>query len=57
MYTTTFLPAGKFYKEVGGNIVMFAAYMYVLSFLLFDKLRIPKSVEVQTKQISTLSLL
>jgi len=46
LYTTTFLPAGKFYKEIGGNIIMFVAYMYVLSFFLFDKLRTP--VELNT---------
>ena len=41
MYTTTFLPAGRYYQVVWGNIGMLIAYLYVIYFLSFRKLRDP----------------
>jgi len=41
MYTTTFLPAGKYYQIVYGNIGMFSAFMFVLIYLYSKKLKNP----------------
>jgi len=32
-YTTTFLPFGKFYNRLGGNVGMLLAYLYVFAYL------------------------
>jgi len=40
-YTTSFLPYGRFYNRLGGNLGMFLAYMFVffyLSFFIFRKI-------------------
>lgn len=39
MYTTTFLPAGRYYQIVYGNSGMLIAYLYVLMFLSSNFLR------------------
>ena len=39
MYTTTFLPAGRYYQVVWGNIGMLLAYFLIISYLLFYNLR------------------
>lgn len=39
MYTTSFLPYGRFYNQVGGNIGMLLAYLYILCFLAFSSFR------------------
>ena len=33
LYTTTFLPSGKYYVLVGGNFGMIFSYLYILVFL------------------------
>lgn len=39
MYTTSFLPYGRFYHRIGGNFGMFLSYMFVFSYLAFSMLR------------------
>ena len=35
MYVTTFLPYGRFYNPVGGNIGMLSSYLYIVIYLSF----------------------
>jgi hypothetical protein len=42
MYTTTFLPAGRYYQRVGGNFGMLFSYFYVMGYLVFFNLRSPR---------------
>ena len=44
MYTTSFLPAGKYYQIVYGNVGMYSAYMFVLIYLYSRKLKNPITV-------------
>lgn len=39
LYTTTFLPNGKYYQYLGGNIGMLSSYFYVLLYLSFPNLK------------------
>lgn len=39
LYVTTFLPYGKFYNPVGGNIGMLFSYLYILLYLTFSNLK------------------
>jgi hypothetical protein len=39
LYTSSFLPYGRFYNRVGGNIGMLISYLYVLMYLTFSSLR------------------
>jgi hypothetical protein len=39
LYTTTFLPYGRFYHRIGGNDGMLGAYIYVLMYLSFSFFR------------------
>jgi hypothetical protein len=39
MYTTTFLPNGKYYQVLGGNEGMLCAYYYILIYLAFPLAR------------------
>ncbi len=39
MYTTSFLPYGRFYNQTGGNIGMLLAYLFILCFLAFSSFR------------------
>lgn len=39
MYTTSFLPYGRFYNQVGGNVGMLLAYLFILCFLAFPFFR------------------
>jgi quinol-cytochrome oxidoreductase complex cytochrome b subunit len=41
MYTTTFLPSGRYYQIVYGNTGMLVSYLYVLLFLSSKKLKNP----------------
>jgi len=41
LYTFTFLPYGRFYNRLGGNIGMLFAYMYVFFYLGITSLRRP----------------
>lgn len=38
-YTTTFLPFGKFYNRLGGNVGMLLAYLYVFAYLGLPSLK------------------
>jgi hypothetical protein len=39
LYTTSFLPYGRFYNRLGGNIGMLSAYIYIFLFLGFPPFR------------------
>jgi hypothetical protein len=41
LYTFTFLPYGRFYNRLGGNVGMLAAYFYVFIYLGLTSLRRP----------------
>jgi quinol-cytochrome oxidoreductase complex cytochrome b subunit len=41
LYTSSFLPYGRFYNRLGGNIAMLAAYFFVLFYLTFAWIRKP----------------
>jgi hypothetical protein len=45
LYTTTFLPAGRYYQRVGGNFGMLFSYFYVMGYLVFFNLRSPRLFE------------
>ena len=38
-YTLSFLPYGRFYNKIGGNIVLLMSYFYIFGFLIFSFLR------------------
>lgn len=42
LYTTTFLPNGKYYQLLGGNNVMLFAFFFILSYLTFPQIRNPQ---------------
>jgi len=46
LYTASFLPYGRFYNRLGGNVGMLASYMYVLCYLTFTFLRRPVWLEL-----------
>lgn len=46
LYTSSFLPYGRFYNRLNGNIGMLGAYMYVFLYLTFGFLRRPVWVEL-----------
>lgn len=41
LYTTTFLPYGRFYNRIGGNIGMLVSYFFIFSWLSMSFLRKP----------------
>lgn len=41
LYTTSFLPYGRFYNRLGGNIAMLYSYMFVFVYLSFPPFRNP----------------
>ena len=45
MYATSFLPYGRFYNRLGGNIGMLSAYMYIFVYLGFPPFRRPLLLE------------
>jgi quinol-cytochrome oxidoreductase complex cytochrome b subunit len=45
LYTFTFLPYGRFYNRLGGNIGMLGAYFYVFFYLAFSSFR--KSIIIE----------
>ncbi len=45
LYTTSFLPYGRFYNRVYGNHGTLFSYMYIFSYLLFPVLRKPYTLE------------
>jgi len=42
LYTTSFLPYGKFYNRLGGNVAMLYSYMFVYIYLSCPALRNPQ---------------
>ena len=42
LYTTTFLPAGRYYQRVYGNFGMLFSYFYVMSYLVFFNVKNPQ---------------
>lgn len=46
LYTSSFLPYGRFYNRLGGNIGMLGAYLYLLIYLTFTFLRRPVWLEL-----------
>lgn len=46
LYATSFLPYGRFYNRLGGNIGMLAAYMYIFIYLGFYMFRRPIVLEI-----------
>jgi hypothetical protein len=41
LYTSSFLPYGRFYNRLGGNVGMLGAYFYVFTYLSITSLRRP----------------
>lgn len=39
LYTTSFLPYGRFFGKIGGNSTLLLSYFYIFSFLLFMSIR------------------
>ena len=50
LYTTTFLPYGRFYNRIGGNLGMLAAYLFVFCWLAFSFLRKPILFDIYLNQ-------
>jgi hypothetical protein len=46
LYTSSFLPYGRFFQIVGGNLGLLVAHGYILIYLTFTILRRPLSIEV-----------
>jgi len=46
LYTTSFLPYGRFYNRVGGNTGSLMSFMYIFSYLTFPFLRKPYTKEL-----------
>jgi hypothetical protein len=46
LYTSSFLPYGRFYHRLGGNVGMFGAYMFVFIYLSFYFFRKPRYLEL-----------
>jgi hypothetical protein len=46
MYAASFLPYGRFYNRLGGNIGMLGSYMYIFIYLGFPILRRPIFLEL-----------
>jgi hypothetical protein len=46
LYTSSFLPYGRFYNRLGGNIGMLGAYFYVFTYLSVTSLRRPYWLEL-----------
>ena len=46
LYTSSFLPYGRFYNRLGGNVGMLGSYLYLLVYLTFTFLRRPVWLEL-----------
>jgi hypothetical protein len=46
LYTTSFLPYGRFFQEVGGNWGFLFAYFFIFFYLSFSWLRRPIFLEL-----------
>jgi hypothetical protein len=45
LYTTSYLPYGRFYNRLNGNWGMYGAYSYILLYLTFPIFRRPNFME------------
>lgn len=48
LYTSSFLPYGRFYNRLGGNFAMLGAYFYVFIYLTFTGLRRPLTFDIKS---------
>ena len=55
LYTYSFLPYGRFYNRLGGNIGMLGAYIFFFSYLVFTSYRKPFVVELQQKLVDEIA--
>lgn len=46
LYTTSFLPYGRFYNRLGGNLGSLLSFLYVFSYLTFSFLRKPFTLDL-----------
>jgi hypothetical protein len=46
LYATSFLPYGRFYNRVGGNVGLLLAYMFLFVYLAFPVFRRPVIIEI-----------
>jgi len=52
LYTTTFLPYGRFYNRLGGNIGMLGSYIFVFCWLTFTFFRKPIVFDLKFTQFT-----
>jgi quinol-cytochrome oxidoreductase complex cytochrome b subunit len=53
LYAASFLPYGRFYNRLGGNIGMLGSYMYLFFYLSFTSLRRPMLLDMYIMSIIT----
>jgi len=46
LYTLSFLPYGRFYNRLGGNVGMLSSYLYIFMYLAFPIFRRPLILEL-----------
>jgi len=51
LYAASFLPYGRFYNRLGGNIGMLGSYMYLFLYLGFNSLRRPMLLDMFVSSI------
>jgi len=56
LYTTSFLPYGRFYHRIGGNTAMLYSYMFVFIYLSCTSLRNPLILHIMHHDITNKSL-
>jgi hypothetical protein len=56
LYTTSFLPYGRFYHRIGGNIAMLYSYMFVFIYLSCTSLRNPTALHLMHHNLIKKSL-
>lgn len=56
LYTTSFLPYGRFYHRIGGNVAMLYSYMFVFVYLSCSSLRNPQWLNLSLQNSSNKAL-
>ena len=56
LYTTSFLPYGKFYNRLGGNIAMLYSYMFVFIYLSCAQIRNPNWQQLMNVKVDLWAL-
>jgi hypothetical protein len=51
LYASSYLPYGRFYNRLGGNVGMLGSYMYIFCYLGFNSLRRPTLLEMYLSSI------